>query len=136
MHQPEGAVQVAVHDQHPVFVALGFRYIAAGNAGGVDEDVDLAVVGDDVFHAAGDGLWLGQVQIVRIAADAIFLFDFGCVFFQTIHTACHNGHIRASGSHGLRKLQTQSRRAASANSNFTGQIKLVILHHNCVPPDI
>ena len=60
---PEGAVEVDVDDVQPMLVGHGFgRRFAAGNAGIVDEDVDLAVARRELIGHLGDARGIGHVH--------------------------------------------------------------------------
>lgn len=61
----EGSFEIGVEDGVPVFGFHPHDEVIAGDAGVIDEDVDAAEVGDDLFSGFLDGVEVGDIKPVE-----------------------------------------------------------------------
>ena len=120
--------QVGIDHVRPLLIGHGRRVTGAAGTAGVDQDIDLAKVRNDVLHALGDGLGVAQVEVVGVNLHAVLLGDLLRVLFKAVGTARHKGNVGAGVGHCLCKLQAEAGAAAGNQSDLTGQIKNVVFH--------
>ena len=124
----EQAGQVGIDHVGPLLIGHGRRVAGTAGAAGVDQNVDLAEVRNDVLHALGDGLGVAQVEVVGVNLHAVLRGDLLRVLLQAVGAARHNGDVGAGVGHCLCKLQAEAGAAAGNQSDLTGQIKNVVFH--------
>ena len=112
----------------PLLVGHGRGGAGAADAAGVDQDVYLSEVGNDVLNAGRDGGCVAQVYVMRIHLYAIFCGDLLGVIFKLIGPARNESHVGARIGHGLCKLQAQPGRAAGDKGHLTGKVKNIVFH--------
>ena len=122
-------VEVGVDDVEPVLVRERGRVAAARNTSGIDQNVDLAKMRDDVADAVRDALGILQIHVMRIDLDAVFRLDLPGVFIQTIGAAGDERDVCARVGHCLGELKAETGGTAAAERDLAGKIKQIVFHN-------